>query len=67
MKKQGRPVKPPAPGRRAPISLLVTPVLKRRIQQRAIVHGRTMAAETEALIEAAFTMIDVFAYVQRKR
>ncbi len=53
-KRIGRPVKAPAPGKRAPLSLLVTPALKRRIEKAAQASGRTMAAEAEARLEASF-------------
>ena len=57
----GRPVKSPAPGQRAPLSLLVTPALKARIEKAATANGRTMAAECEALIEQGFVVADLLA------
>jgi hypothetical protein len=55
----GRPVKAPAPGKRAPLSLLVTPELKHRIELATRGSGRTMAAEAEALIEQGLAVADV--------
>jgi len=60
-RRAGRPVKSPAPGQRAPLSLLVTPALKARVERAAIANGRTMAAECEALIEQGFVVADVLA------
>ena len=58
-KRFGRPVKAPAPGERAPLSLLVTPELKHRIELITRGSGRTMAAEAEALIEQGLAVADV--------
>jgi hypothetical protein len=58
-KRIGRPVKAPARGKRAPLSLLVTPKLKRRVEKAAQDNGRTMAAEAEALIEQGLAVTDV--------
>jgi hypothetical protein len=58
-KRIGRPVKAPAPGKRAPLSLLVTPKLKDRVEKAARASGRTMAAEAEALIEQGLAVADV--------
>jgi hypothetical protein len=55
----GRPVKAPTPGERAPLSLLVTPELKHRIELATRGSGRTMAAEAEALIEQGLAVVDV--------
>jgi hypothetical protein len=52
-------VKAPAPGERAPLSLLVTPELKHRIELITRGSGRTMAAEAEALIEQGLAVADV--------
>src|SRR5256885_15261009 len=52
-KRIGRPMKPPAPGARAPMSLLVRPQLKRRIEQLAERSGTTLAAEAERLLQTA--------------
>jgi hypothetical protein len=50
-KRIGRPFKTPPKGKRAPLSLLVRPTLKRLIDQRAQVNGRTQSAEAEAMLE----------------
>jgi hypothetical protein len=50
-KRIGRPVKPPEPGKRAPLSLLIRPALKECIEKLAEQNGRTLAAEAEHLIE----------------
>jgi hypothetical protein len=58
-KRMGRPVKAPTPGKRAPLSLLVPPKLKDRVEKAARASGRTMAAEAEALIEQGLAVADV--------
>jgi hypothetical protein len=60
-RRPGRPVKSPAPGKRAPLSLLVPPGLKARIEKAALADGRTMAAQAEALIEQGFVVADLLA------
>jgi hypothetical protein len=55
-KRIGRPLKPPSKGKRAPLSLLVRPDLKREIDKLATVNGRTQSAEAEALIERALAV-----------
>jgi hypothetical protein len=50
-KRIGRPFKAPPKGKRAPLSLLVRPTLKRLIDERAQVNGRTQSAEAEAMLE----------------
>jgi hypothetical protein len=48
---KGRPKKPPARGKRAPLSLLVRPALKRLVDQMATTNGTTQSAAAEFLIE----------------
>src|SRR6516165_3022070 len=52
----GRPRKLPARGQRSPLSLLITPRLKRRIAQLADSNGTTLSSQAEYLIETAITM-----------
>src|SRR4051812_21515771 len=60
-KRIGRPRKAPKPGARAPLSLLVRPQLKRRIEKLATPSGATMSAEAERLLEKALAYDDVLA------
>jgi hypothetical protein len=60
-KRIGRPMKAPKPGARAPLSLLVRPQLKRRIESIAEISGATMSAEAERLLEKALAYDDVLA------
>jgi hypothetical protein len=60
-KRIGRPRKAPKPGARAPLSLLVRPQLKRRIEKLAAPSGATMSAEAERLLEKALAYDDVLA------
>jgi hypothetical protein len=55
----GRPMKVPKAGARAPLSLLVRPQLKRRIESLAEASGATLSAEAESLLERALAYDDV--------
>jgi hypothetical protein len=55
-KRIGRPLKPPSKGKRAPLSLLVRPDIKRDIDKLATANGRTQSAEAEALLERALAV-----------
>jgi hypothetical protein len=48
---RGRPIAEAAKGKRATMSFLVRPDLKRVIAQRAAISGRTLSAEGEAMLE----------------
>jgi hypothetical protein len=61
-KRIGRPVKAPARGKRAPLSLLVAPELKRKVEKATRDSGRTMAAEAEALIEQGMAAAELLAH-----
>jgi hypothetical protein len=58
-KRIGRPMKEPKAGARAPLSLLVRPRLKRRIESLTKASGATMSAEAESLLERALAYDDV--------
>ena len=47
----GRPMKPPRRGKRAPLSLLVRPEIKRLVDRLATANGTTQSAQGEFLIE----------------
>src|SRR5215471_21697948 len=47
----GRPMKPPKRGKRAPLSLLVRPEIKRLVDKLATANGITQSAQGEMLIE----------------
>ena len=55
----GRPKKAPAPGKRAPLSLLVRPALKRLVDQMATANGTTQSAAAEFLIEQGIAVRQV--------
>src|SRR5215471_14579986 len=46
----GRPMKPPTKGKRAPLSLLVRPNIKRLVDKLATANGATQSAQAELLI-----------------
>lgn len=50
-KAAGRPMKAPKRGKRAPLSLLVRPKIKRLVDKMAAADGITQSAQGEALIE----------------
>jgi hypothetical protein len=54
-KRRGRPFKPPKPGKRAPLSLLVRAEIKALVDERAKASGRTQSQEAEAMIERCLT------------
>jgi hypothetical protein len=60
-KRIGRPMKPPKPGKRAPLSLLVRADIKALVDERAKASGRTQAAEVEAMIERALALDELLA------
>ena len=47
----GRPMKPPKRGKRAALSLLVRPEIKRLVDRLATANGITQSAQAELLIE----------------
>jgi hypothetical protein len=55
----GRPKKPPARGKRAPLSLLVRPALKRLVDEMATANGTTQSAQAEFLIEQGIAVRQV--------
>jgi hypothetical protein len=55
----GRPKKAPAPGKRAPLSLLVRPALKRLVDRVATANGTTQSAAAEFLIEQGIAVRQV--------
>jgi hypothetical protein len=55
----GRPKKPPARGKRAALSLLVRPALKRLVDQMATANGTTQSAQAEYLIEQGIAVRQV--------
>jgi hypothetical protein len=55
----GRPKKAPASGKRAPLSLLVRPALKRLVDQMATANGTTQSAAAEFLIEQGIAVRQV--------
>jgi hypothetical protein len=55
----GRPKKAPAAGKRAPLSLLVRPALKRLVDQMATANGTTQSAAAEFLIEQGIAVRQV--------
>lgn len=58
--RQGRPLKESGPGKRASLTLKVTPEMKQRIDEAARQSGRTQSQEGEARLEQAFSEIDGF-------
>jgi predicted transcriptional regulator len=55
----GRPMKAPQRGKRAPLSLLVRPDIKRRVDKLATANGITQSAQGEALIEQGLAVRQV--------
>jgi len=55
----GRPMKPPTRGKRAPLSLLVRPELKRRVDELATINGITQSAQAGFLIEQGIAVRQV--------
>jgi hypothetical protein len=55
----GRPKKAPASGKRAPLSLLVRPALKRLVDRIATANGTTQSAAAEFLIEQGIAVRQV--------
>jgi len=55
----GRPMKAPRRGKRAPLSLLVRPEIKRLVDQRATANGTTQSAQAEFLIEQGLAVRQV--------
>jgi hypothetical protein len=55
----GRPKKAPASGKRAPLSLLVRPALKRLVDRMATANGTTQSAAAEFLIEQGLAVRQV--------
>lgn len=55
----GRPMKAPRRGKRAPLSLLVRPEIKRLVDQRATANGTTQSAQAEYLIEQGLAVRQV--------
>jgi hypothetical protein len=55
----GRPMKAPRRGKRAPLSLLVRPEIKRLVDQRATASGTTQSAQAEFLIEQGLVVRQV--------
>ena len=64
-KRIGRPFKTPPKGKRAPLSLLVRPEIKRLIDARAKANSRTQSQEAEMMIEKAFAFDDWLAGQKR--
>jgi hypothetical protein len=53
-KRVGRPMKPPVPGKRTTITLMVSHELKRRVDGGARQSGRSQSQEAERLLQMAF-------------
>jgi predicted transcriptional regulator len=58
-KRPGRPAKPPSPGRRTTVTLMMSPELKARIDEAAQAAGRTQSQEAELLLEQSLAVRDV--------
>lgn len=54
--RRGRPFKQAKKGKRAPLSLLVRPEIKRLVDKMATANGFTQSAQAEALIELGLAM-----------
>jgi hypothetical protein len=59
-KRIGRPLKPPAKGKRVSLGLKVTAEAKRHIDKAAQDSGRTQSQEAERLIESALLYAEMF-------
>jgi hypothetical protein len=55
----GRPMKEPRRGKRAPLSLLVRPAIKRLVDKMAKANGITQSAQAEMLIEQGLAVRQV--------
>jgi hypothetical protein len=55
LKRVGRPMKPPTPGKRATLSLMVSPKVKQRIDGAARAEGRSQSQEAERRIEMSYS------------
>jgi hypothetical protein len=55
----GRPKKAPTAGKRAPLSLLIRPPLKKLIDRLATANGTTLSAQAEYLIEQGLAVRQV--------
>ena len=58
VKKRGRPPLPPTEGKRETLSLRVTAELRKRLEEGALVSGRSMSQEAELRIERSFQAAD---------
>jgi hypothetical protein len=55
LKRVGRPMKPPVPGKRTTLSLMVSPKVKQRIDGAARAEGRSQSQEAERRIEMSYS------------
>jgi|AmaraimetFIIA100_FD_contig_123_41389_length_5593_multi_4_in_1_out_0_2 hypothetical protein len=62
----GRPMKPPKRGKRAPLSLLVRPQIKRLVDKLATANGITQSAQGEMLIEQGIAVRQVLDAMSRE-
>jgi TraY domain-containing protein len=53
-KRVGRPIKEPDPGERAPLSLRVRPMIKKKLEEAAELEGRSLSQEAEFRLEHTF-------------
>jgi hypothetical protein len=56
----GRPVKEPEEGERAPLSLRVRPIIKRKLEESAELNGRSLSQEAEFRLEHTFDRQGLF-------
>src|SRR5258705_10296377 len=61
--KRGRPMLAPDPSKKAQLRVMVTPAMKRRLDEESRREGRTMSQEAEARLERSFDRQDLLADV----
>ena len=53
-KRMGRPTKRPKPGTRVPLSMRVTPAVRKKLERAALKRGRSISQEAEIRLEQSF-------------
>src|SRR6476659_11251968 len=53
-KRMGRPTKRPKPGTRVPLSMRVTPAVRKKLERAALRRGRSISQEAEIRLEQSF-------------
>jgi hypothetical protein len=61
----GRPIKDPDPGERAPLSLRVRPMIKKKLEEAAELEGRSLSQEAEFRLEHTFDRQSLLGEVMR--